>query len=166
MKQEASKPLIVMTPKSLLRLPQATSPLDHFTTGGFLPVIGDAAQGANVKRVILCSGKVYYDLQAAAAQAKRDDVAILRLEQFYPFPQQALLEWLAAFPQANEILWVQEEPQNMGGWNFVRPRLEALMSGRQELRYVGRAASASPATGSYTIHQLEQQQIVKEALGE
>jgi len=164
MRREASKPLVVMTPKSLLRLPQATSPLEYFTSGGFLPVIGEQTDYANVERVILCSGKVYYDLQAEQSQSKVDGITILRLEQFYPFPKQVLGQWLAAFPNANEVLWVQEEPRNMGGWSFIRPRLEELLSDRQELRYVGRVASASPATGSYTIHQLEQQQIVKEAL--
>jgi 2-oxoglutarate decarboxylase len=165
MKQAARKPLIVMTPKSLLRLPQATSSLDQFTAGGFLPLIEDEADSAGVTRLLLCSGKVYYDLRAELSEAPREGIAIARLEQFYPFPKQAIQAWLAAFPKADEVLWVQEEPQNMGGWNFVRPRLEALLSDRQELRYVGRTASASPATGSYTIHQLEQQQLVKEALG-
>lgn len=163
-KQELVKPLVVMTPKSLLRLPAAVSSLDQFTGGGFLPVIGDAVDPAGVKRVILCSGKVYYDLAAELEKKKTGQIAILRLEQFYPFPLSLLERWLASYTNAQELFWVQEEPQNMGGWNFMRPRLEALLTDDQELRYVGRAASASPATGSYTIHQLEQQQFVKEAL--
>jgi 2-oxoglutarate dehydrogenase E1 component len=168
-RQQARKALFVMTPKSLLRLPQATSSLDQFTTGGFYPVIGDAVDPSNIQRVVICSGKVYYDLlamQAPQGEGSSNDgrIAILRLEQFYPFPQSLLQRWLAAFAYAREIVWAQEEPQNMGGWNFMRPRLEALLNGRQELRYVGRVASASPATGSYTIHQLEQQQLVREAL--
>ncbi|QQS45107.1 MAG: multifunctional oxoglutarate decarboxylase/oxoglutarate dehydrogenase thiamine pyrophosphate-binding subunit/dihydrolipoyllysine-residue succinyltransferase subunit [Acidobacteriota bacterium] len=163
--QEISKPLIVMTPKSLLRLPQAVSSLDQFTTGGFHPVIGDAVEPSGVKRVILCSGKVYYDLLAGHEKSGNGRIAILRLEQFYPFPQTLLTQWLSAYTNAGEILWVQEEPRNMGGWNFMRPRLEALLNDRQELRYVGRSASASPATGSYTIHQLEQTKLVNEALG-
>ncbi len=163
-KQAASKPLVVMTPKSLLRLPQATSSLEQFTSGGFYPVIGEEMDPASVQRVILCSGKVYYDLLNARQQPAASRIAILRLEQFYPFPQRLLQKWLASFPKADEIIWVQEEPQNMGGWAFMRPRLEALLTERQRLRYVGRTASASPATGSYTIHQLEQQQLVKEAL--
>ncbi len=163
-KQESRKPLFVMTPKSLLRLPQATSLLDQFTSGGFHPVIGDPADPAGVERVVICSGKVYYDLLAEHEKSKNGHVAILRLEQFYPFPQTLLQRWLAAYTNAEVLVWAQEEPQNMGGWNFMRPRLEALLDGRQELRYVGRTASASPATGSYTIHQLEQQQLVKEAL--
>jgi 2-oxoglutarate decarboxylase len=164
-KQEMSKPLVVMTPKSLLRLPQAASSLDQFTSGGFYPVIGDGVSPLGVERVIICSGKVYYDLMAELEKKNEGRIAILRLEQFYPFPQALLQQWLASFSQAKEVLWVQEEPQNMGGWSFMRPRLESLLREGQELRYVGRAASASPATGSYTIHQLEQAQVVKEALG-
>jgi 2-oxoglutarate dehydrogenase E1 component len=156
-----------MTPKSLLRLPQAVSALDEFTAGGFQPVIGDAVDPAGVERVLLCSGKVYYDLAAELQrqQAVQGRIAIVRLEQFYPFPLTLLQGWLAGYSRAQEICWVQEEPQNMGGWNFMRPRLEALLGEDQELRYVGRAASASPATGSYTIHQLEQARFIGEALG-
>ncbi len=163
-KQEASKPLFVMTPKSLLRLPQATSSLEEFTSGGFHPVIGDEVTPEGVNRIVICSGKVFYDLRAELEKAGNGRIAILRLEQFYPFPQTLLHQWLAAYRNAWEIVWVQEEPQNMGGWSFMRPRLEALLEERQELMYTGRAPSASPATGSYTIHQLEQQQLVKEAL--
>jgi 2-oxoglutarate dehydrogenase complex dehydrogenase (E1) component-like enzyme len=165
-KQQASKPLVVMTPKSLLRLPQATSSVEEFTAGGFQPVIADAAEAERVKRFVLCSGKIYYDLQQELAQGGSDRVAVLRVEQLYPFPTQAVKQWLARFPQVKEAIWAQEEPQNMGAWSFVRPRLEALLGGRRKLRYVGRAPSASPSTGNYTVHQLEQQQIVKDALSE
>ncbi|MEO6725290.1 MAG: hypothetical protein ABIU20_00980, partial [Blastocatellia bacterium] len=164
-RQEMEKPLVVMTPKSLLRLPAAVSSLDQFISGGFLPVIGDAVDAANVERVVLCSGKVYYDLAAALEKNNPGKIAILRVEQFYPFPLGLLERWLASYTKAQELFWVQEEPRNMGGWTFMRSRLEALLTDNQELRYVGRAASASPATGSYTIHQLEQQALVKEALG-
>ncbi|HEY6402267.1 MAG TPA: thiamine pyrophosphate-dependent enzyme, partial [Blastocatellia bacterium] len=163
-KQEPRKPLFVMTPKSLLRLPQASSALDHLTQGGFYPIIGDTVAPGGVTRVIVCSGKVYYDLTAEHEKSGNGRVAILRLEQFYPFPRTLLQQWLNAYTKAGEIIWAQEEPQNMGGWNFMRPRLEALAEGRMKVRYVGRARSASPATGSYTIHQLEQAQLVKEAL--
>jgi 2-oxoglutarate dehydrogenase E1 component len=163
-KQEWSKPLVVMTPKSLLRSPQATSSLDQLMSGGFYPIIGDSVDPAGVERLIVCSGKVYYDLMTEREKDSAERIAILRLEQFYPFPQILLQQWLAAYPFAKELVWAQEEPQNMGGWNFMRPRLEALLRDDQELRYVGRTASASPATGSYTIHQLEQQQLVREAL--
>ncbi len=163
-KQELRKPLIVMTPKSLLRLPAAVSTIDHLTSGGFHPVIGDAVNAANVERVLLCSGKVYYDLLAEQEKNNSGKIAILRLEQFYPFPLSLLQRWLSSFSHAKQLFWVQEEPQNMGGWNFIRPWLEGLKRTGQELRYVGRVASASPATGSYMIHQLEQQALVKEAL--
>jgi 2-oxoglutarate dehydrogenase E1 component len=170
-KQELRKPLVVMTPKSLLRLPAAVSTLDQFTSGGFQPVIGDSVNPANVERVLLCSGKVYYDLAAGqysdregAVALSDGKIAILRQEQFYPFPLSLLQRWLSSFSNAKQLFWVQEEPQNMGGWNFMRPWLEGLKPSGQELRYVGRVASASPATGSYTVHQLEQQALVKEAL--
>ena len=168
-RQDWLKPLFVMTPKSLLRLPAAVSTLNDFTSGGFLPLIGDQVDPQGVERVLICSGKVYYDLLAELEKRgdenNRERLAILRLEQFYPFPLSLLQETLSTYTGAREICWVQEEPQNMGGWNFVRPRLEALLRGDQEVRYVGRTASASPATGSYTIHQLEQQALLSEALG-
>jgi 2-oxoglutarate dehydrogenase E1 component len=164
MKQQASKPLIVMTPKSLLRLPHATSSLDDMTSGGFQPVIADPSDALQVERLILCSGKVYYDLRADLEQSPNDRVAVLRVEQFYPFPQGAIRAWLADHSAAKELVWLQEEPQNMGAWSFIRPRLEALLTGDQVLGYVGRSSSASPATGSYTIHQLEQKRLLSEAL--
>lgn len=163
-KQTAERPLIVMTPKSLLRLPQAVSSLEQFTSGGFLPVIGDTVDPAQVERVLVCSGKVYYDLHAEREKRGDNRTAILRLEQFYPFPQTLLQRWLAHYGQARQLFWVQEEPRNMGGWWFMRSRMEALTKAGQELRYVGRTASASPATGSYTLHQLEQQEFLREAL--
>ncbi len=164
-RQPEVRPLVVMTPKSLLRLPQATSSVDHFTSGGFHPVIGDSVNPAGVERVLICSGKVYYDLLAEHEKNNTGRIAILRLEQFYPFPRTLLTQWLAAFSNASEICWVQEEPRNMGGWKFMRPRLEELQRDDQYLRYVGRSASASPATGSYTIHQLEQHSLIQDALG-
>lgn len=163
-RQAAVRPLVVMTPKSLLRLPQAVSPLSQLQSGGFLPVIGDSVAAAGVQRVIICSGKVYYDVVAELEKNNTGRIAVLRLEQFYPFPQSLLKNWLASFTNAQEIVWVQEEPQNMGGWSFVRPRLEELLGEDQVLRYAGRRASASPATGSYTLHQLEQRQFLEEAL--
>ncbi|MFN0087500.1 MAG: multifunctional oxoglutarate decarboxylase/oxoglutarate dehydrogenase thiamine pyrophosphate-binding subunit/dihydrolipoyllysine-residue succinyltransferase subunit [Blastocatellia bacterium] len=163
-RQETRKALFVMTPKSLLRSPQAVSSIDQLVQGGFYPVIGDSVEPAGVDRVLICSGKVYYDLASELEQSHAGRIAILRLEQFYPFPQTLLHQWLSAYGNAREVFWVQEEPQNMGGWNFMRPRLEARLWSGQTLRYVGRAASASPATGSYTIHQLEQQAFLREAL--
>ena len=160
------RPLVVMTPKSLLRLPAAASRIDDLATGGFQPVIDDAeiTDASAVHKVVLCSGKVYYDLIDARKQSGDLSVAIVRLEQFYPFPLQRLREIVAKYTGAKQFAWVQEEPHNMGGWTFVRDRLEALLSDSTELRYVGRTASASPATGSYSIHQKEQAELVAEAL--
>lgn len=164
-KQEVVRPLIVMTPKSLLRLPAASSNIDELTTGGFQPVLDDSNVNdkSKVKRILLCSGKVYYDLETARTDSKDERVAILRLEQFYPFPATRLKEVFASYPNATELFWVQEEPQNMGGWTFVQPRLEEVR-GELKLQYVGRSASASPATGSYVIHGLEQEKLVGEAM--
>jgi len=166
-RQGPRKPLVVITPKSLLRLPDAASPVDQFTSGGFLPVMSDKLQfvdeGANVNRVLLCSGKVYYDLVAERKKLEDSSTAIIRVEQFYPFPKNLLSEQLSRYSTATDIRWVQEEPENMGGWSFMEPRLLKLLGPKQALRYVGRPASASPATGSHTIHQMEQQRLVKEA---
>jgi 2-oxoglutarate dehydrogenase E1 component len=153
------RPLIVMTPKSLLRLPAATSSIDDLSSGGFRPIIDNAeiTDRNAVTRVVLCSGKVYYDLAEARNKTENRKVAIVRLEQFYPFPATSLHEILASYPNADELVWAQEEPQNMGGWTFVQNRLE-------NPRYVGRSASASPATGSYSIHQKEQADLISAAL--
>ncbi len=172
------RPLIVMTPKSLLRLPAAGSSLAELTSGGFQPLIDDAevTEPKRVERVVLCSGKVSYDLNDARTKARGssptvregaagpDRVAIVRVEQFYPFPQTALTEMLAGYPNAKELVWCQEESKNMGGWTFMEARLEHLRSRCERPRYVGREASASPATGSYAVHTQEQQRLVKEAL--
>ncbi len=165
-KQETVRPLIVMTPKSLLRLPAASSAIDELTAGGFLPVIDDtkAIDRAAVKRIVLCSGKVFYDLEAGREDAKDDRVAVIRLEQLYPFPAAKLKEIFASFPNATQAFWTQEEPRNMGGWYFVEDRLLEIIGENMSLKYVGRSPSASPATGSYSIHELEQKQIVNEAL--
>ncbi|MGI8788568.1 MAG: multifunctional oxoglutarate decarboxylase/oxoglutarate dehydrogenase thiamine pyrophosphate-binding subunit/dihydrolipoyllysine-residue succinyltransferase subunit [Pyrinomonadaceae bacterium] len=164
-KQETVRPLIVMTPKSLLRLPAANSTIEDLTGGGFKPVIDDKAivNKSEIKRVVLCSGKVFYDLSAAREDAKDLKVAIVRLEQFYPFPAERLKEIFASYENAAQIFWTQEEPQNMGGWTFVEPRLREI-KGDSSLRYVGRTASASPATGSYAIHELEQKKLVDDSL--
>jgi len=161
------KPLVIMTPKSLLRTRDSFSPVTSFThpDRGFLRLIEDAEAPAHkVRRVMACSGKVYYDLRNARTERGRDDVAIVRVEQLYPFPAQLLSNTLARYEKATELVWVQEEPQNMGAWFFVRARLEALLEGRS-LRYVGRPPSASPATGSPESHKLEQEMIIEDAFG-
>jgi 2-oxoglutarate dehydrogenase E1 component len=160
------RPLVIMTPKSLLRLPAAASSVDQLTSGGFQPVINDTeiTDPTVVQRVVLCSGKVYYDLAEARKKSGEQRVAIVRLEQFYPFPMAGLRTVLEQYPNATQLVWAQEEPKNMGGWTFMEERLENILPQCQRPIYVGRAASASPATGSYAIHQLEQAQLVQEAL--
>ncbi len=166
MKQASARPLVVMTPKSLLRLPAATSTLDELAAGGFRPVMDDAEiqNREDVRRIVLCSGKVFYDLSAGRKKSGDRRVAIVRLEQFYPFPEKSLREIFATYPNATQLVWTQEEPKNMGGWTFVEPRLMNLLQGCERPYYVGRAASASPATGSYTIHEMEQRQLVDQSL--
>jgi len=165
-KQEIVRPLVVMTPKSLLRLPAASSTIEDLTSGGFQPVIGDnhIKDQSKVTRVVLCSGKVYYDIETARSEAGTSNVAVIRLEQFYPFPGQSIAKIFGTYPNAKQCIWAQEEPQNMGGWHFVADRLRAVVPNGVEVMYVGRAASASPATGSYAIHELEQKQLVEQTL--
>lgn len=160
------RPLVVMTPKSLLRLPAAGSSMDQLTSGGFLPLIDDSEvkDRGRVERVVLCSGKVFYDLIEARRKSEEDRVAIIRLEQFYPFPQRALAAAISGYSKAKELVWCQEEPQNMGGWTFMESRLENLLPSCERPRYVGRTPSASPAIGSYAIHVQEQDRLVHEAL--
>ncbi|MDT4898349.1 MAG: multifunctional 2-oxoglutarate metabolism enzyme [Acidobacteriota bacterium] len=167
-KQQTLRPLIVITPKSLLRLPAATSTVDELTGGGFLPVIDDAGieNRESVRRIVLCGGKVFYDLNAARKVSGDEKVAVVRLEQFYPFPEKRLREIFATYRGATQLVWAQEEPKNMGGWTFVEPRLMNMLPKCQRPYYVGRAASASPATGSYTVHELEQRRLVDQALTE
>ena len=158
------KPLVVMTPKSLLRAKTAVSSVADFVDGRFLDVIDDAVAPDRVKRVVVCSGKVYYNLVAQReASKKTKDVAIIRLEQLYPWPADALKAALGRYKAAREWVWCQEESQNMGAWSFVAPRLRELS--KQDFQYVGRDASASPATGSHTIHDREQDELVKAAIG-
>jgi 2-oxoglutarate dehydrogenase E1 component len=167
-KQKTLRPLVAITPKSLLRLPAATSNLDELTGGGFMPVIDDTEvkPRESVQRIVLCSGKVFYDLNAARKVSDDEKVAVVRLEQFYPFPEKRLREIFASYPKATQLVWAQEEPKNMGGWTFVEPRLMNMLPSCQRAYFVGRAASASPATGSYSIHEMEQRRLVDQALTE
>ena len=160
------KPLVLMSPKSLLRHKLAVSPIGEFTNGTFQPVLAETEQldASQVRRVLLCSGKVYYDLRLAREQREIHDVAILRVEQLYPFPADEIRSALAPYDSASEVYWVQEEPWNMGGWHFMEPRLPTVLHEGRPLRYVGRDEAASPAVGSYKIHQREQADIVDHAL--
>jgi len=159
MKNDPRKPLIVMTPKSLLRHPRATSTLDELKSGRFETVLVDGAP-ASAGRVVITAGKVVYDLLAA----NRGNVPIIRLEQFYPFPKAMLQSALRQYPNATEVVWVQEEPRNMGAWPFLSERLAFLLGPNQKLRYVGRPISASPATGSHHRHEEQQKALVQAAL--
>jgi 2-oxoglutarate dehydrogenase E1 component len=162
MKRNFRKPLIVMTPKSLLRLKAASSPLDEFVSGRFQEVLDDTeVDPARVRRVVLCSGKVYYDLLERRNEAKANDVALVRVEQFYPFAEELFKRALARYRKAREWVWAQEESQNMGGWTFMEPRLRGL---GYNFEYVGRDASASPATGSLGVHRREQRELAEAAV--
>jgi 2-oxoglutarate decarboxylase len=156
------RPLIAFTPKSLLRLKAAVSQVDEFTGGTFQPVLPDlGADSAGVRRVLLCAGKVYYDLAAERARNGRTDIAIIRVEQLYPLPADELKQALAGYPGA-EVVWVQEEPANQGGWPFVALNLPEHLDGRPLLR-ASRKASASPAVGSHSVHEAQQQEVVATA---
>jgi 2-oxoglutarate dehydrogenase E1 component len=159
------KPLIIMTPKSLLRNKDATSPLIEFTKGTFQTVIPDqkdevAKKAEKVKRVIACSGKVYYDLAKKREERGDDDIAIIRVEQLYPFPHKAFAAELRKYPNAADIVWCQDEPQNQGAWFFVQHYIHENMLDGQKLGYSGRAASASPAVGYAHLHQEQQKALV------
>ncbi|MBV9580185.1 MAG: 2-oxoglutarate dehydrogenase E1 component, partial [Chloroflexi bacterium] len=158
-----TRPLVLMTPKSLLRHPLAASRASDLVHGRFEPVIDDAAAAQHptrVRRVVLCSGHIWAELQADARRAAADDLAVIRLEQLYPFPRDELLEILDKYGRADETLWLQEEPHNMGAWTFV----ERQLRGAHEVRYVGRPEQASPAEGWAEAHAAEQRRILAEIL--
>ena len=166
MRQSFRKPLIVMTPKSLLRHELSVSALEELTRGSFARLIGEADDipAKDVRRVVFCSGKVYFDLLRARRKEERRDVALARIEQLYPFPNEEYQAILGRYPQARELVWCQEEPQNQGAWYQIRHRLQELASARREVLYAGRAPAAAPATGIGKIHELEQQTLVAAAL--
>ncbi|HLW35246.1 MAG TPA: 2-oxoglutarate dehydrogenase E1 component [Chthoniobacterales bacterium] len=163
MKRDFVKPLIIMTPKSLLRAEFASSRVEEFTKGKFEEILGSPEVGpANkMKRVVLCSGKVYYDLLNCRAEKKISDAAIIRVEQLYPLHERKLKSMFGAFPKTAKIVWCQEEPENMGAWTFIEPRLRKIFD--REIAYAGRDASASPAVGSLARHKREQACVVKDA---
>jgi len=159
-------PLFVLTPKSLLRHPATASAPIELETGRFQSVIDDEdarKRAKSIKRIVLCSGKVYVDLIASEHRKNRPDVALIRVEQLAPFPGVALRAVLDGYPAARDLVWLQEEPENMGAWDFMRPNLEELIGDRYPLRYIGRARSASPSEGSSAWHQLNQRAIVERA---
>lgn len=165
-KRKFIKPLIIMTPKSLLRAEFASSPAKDFTSGRFEEILGAPAVGpaAKTKRVILCAGKVYYDLLNYRDTHKIDGVALIRIEQLYPLDETKLREILKPFPKTAKLVWCQEESQNMGAWTFMEPRLRSMF--KRDVAYAGRNASASPAVGSLAIHKREQAALIADAFGE
>jgi 2-oxoglutarate dehydrogenase E1 component len=167
MVRDLRKPLIIFTPKSLLRNKDATSPVSEFTKGSFQTIIPEnkALKADKVKRVLVCSGKVYYDLVKKREELGANDVAILRAEQLYPFPHKAFAAELKKYPNATELVWTQDEPQNQGAWFFVQHYIHENMTTGQKLGYSGRAASASPAVGYSHLHQEQQKALVEGAFG-
>jgi 2-oxoglutarate dehydrogenase E1 component len=164
-----ARPLVVMTPKGLLRLRQATSTLQDLSEGAFRPVLGeDGADPSSVTRLVLCSGKVYYDIAGHDLRSSASGVAVARVELLYPFPLEAVARLIQSYPALREVVWAQEEPQNMGAWRSLRHRLEeaaARAPGVEGVTYVGRSWRASPSEGYPTLHHREQDRIVRAALG-
>jgi 2-oxoglutarate dehydrogenase E1 component len=166
MVRDLRKPLIVMTPKSLLRHPLSVSRLEELSLGGFQSIIDDVddIKSSAVSRIVLCSGKVYFDLLKARREAKIDKVVVVRLEQLYPFPSDEYEAVIRKYSNAREIVWCQEEPQNQGSWYQIRHRLQSPLGSKDELLYAGRAGAAAPATGITALHEQQQKNLVTAAL--
>ncbi|MBV9576174.1 MAG: 2-oxoglutarate dehydrogenase E1 component, partial [Gammaproteobacteria bacterium] len=160
------KPLIIMSPKSLLRNPLAVSNLEELVKGEFQLIIPeiDEMNAAKIERVIFCAGKIYYELLQQRRSSKLDNIAIIRVEQLYPFPSEVCEKVFGVYRNVKEVIWCQEEPQNQGAWISVYPHLAALLSQGQKLHYVGRYASASPAVGYHSVHEKEQEELVARSL--
>jgi 2-oxoglutarate dehydrogenase E1 component len=167
------RPLIVVTPKSMLRALASRSPIEELEHGSFAHVLDDAevADPATVRRIVLCSGKIAHEAAQWRQQLAVDDaaaaatVAIVRIEQLYPWPIAQLTPLFDRYGQAEEVVWLQEEPENMGAWSFAHARLHAALPDRLRLRHVSRSESASPAIGSAALHQLEQADLLRRAIG-
>ncbi|MGH9294763.1 MAG: multifunctional oxoglutarate decarboxylase/oxoglutarate dehydrogenase thiamine pyrophosphate-binding subunit/dihydrolipoyllysine-residue succinyltransferase subunit, partial [Acidimicrobiales bacterium] len=168
------RPLVVLTPKSLLRARYARSPLESLSSSSFQPVLPDLEVGTSpkapggVSKVVLCSGKIAYDAikrRNELGASGGGSVAVVRVEQLHPWPEEDLLKVLDAYPGLAEVVWLQDEPENQGAWNYVHGRLHRILRERAELRHVSRAVSGSPATGSGTIHRLELADLLERALG-
>jgi 2-oxoglutarate dehydrogenase E1 component len=166
MKRSLRLPLVVMTPKSLLRHPQSVSHLDDLTKGRFMPVIGETEpiEPKKVKRIVFCSGKVYFDLLEGRRKHDAPDVALVRIEQLYPFPRDGFNETLAKYPAATEIVWCQEEPENQGAWYQIKHKLLAYIQEQHDLIYVSRKGTSTTAVGYLKVHQKEQEELVRQAL--
>jgi 2-oxoglutarate dehydrogenase E1 component len=160
------KPLVIFTPKSLLRHPQAVSTLGDFAQGRFQRILQDRTVQENAERVLLCTGKLYYELAAHRDEHHRDKVGIIRLEQLYPLRNDRFEQALHPYPENMPVFWVQEEPANMGAWRYLHERFGTKLCGRFPLALVSRSESASPATGSHSAHRVEQAQLVARAFGD
>jgi 2-oxoglutarate dehydrogenase E1 component len=160
------RPLVVMTPKSLLRHPKATSTVSDLVDGSFQLVLDDpsVAEAEAVTRLLLCSGKLYYDLAGSELREDRPDVAVVRVEELYPFPGTEVEELLARYPSVREVVWSQEEPRNMGALSYVGPRLRAVVPRELKLSHVARPERASPAEGKHIDHVVEQARVIRESL--
>jgi multifunctional 2-oxoglutarate metabolism enzyme len=165
--QPKKKPMVIMSPKSLLRHPKAVCNVEELADGKFHPFLEDqnVSDPKKIKRIVISAGKVYYDLLQKREESNSDQVALCRLEQIYPFPDRDILKMLKKFSHVKEVVWCQEEPKNMGSWSFIAPRLTQLLNNKSTLHYAGRHASASPAAGQLKIHQVEQDRLVSDALG-
>ncbi len=161
LKQPFRRPLIVFTPKSLLRHPACRSTLDDLAGGRFEEVIADPIEPGQIKSPLLCSGKIYYDLVEKRADLGRKDVALVRIEQIYPLHRERLAEVVASYGELEHVAWVQEEPRNNGAWSHLAPQLTRVL-GRHP-RYVGREESAAPAVGSHRLHKQQQEALLEEA---
>jgi 2-oxoglutarate dehydrogenase E1 component len=159
-------PLIVMTPKSLLRHPRVASPPRQLAEGSWQPVIDDeraSREPDKIRRLILCSGKIFVDLVTSQHYDSTDNLALVRLEQLYPFPSSDLRPIFDQYANIEEVIWVQEEPKNMGAWTFAKPRIREITGDRWPLHYIGRVQNASPAEGSAAWHAVNQQAIIDQA---
>jgi 2-oxoglutarate dehydrogenase E1 component len=165
MRETKASPLVLFTPKSLLRFPASFSKLEDLVSGAFQTCLDDAevADRSSISRIFLSAGKIHFDLKTARQERKDSATALVRLEQFYPFPAEGLGRVIASYPSLRELVWVQEEPQNMGGWSFVEDRLRELLPVSVPLRYAGRRASASPATGNASVHKRELAELLESA---
>ncbi len=166
MLRQLRKPLVVMTPKSLLRHRLATSAMDQFTSGEFQPVIGevDNLDPDQIDHIIICSGKVYYDLLEARRARGLHNVVIVRIEQLYPFPRERFDQIIDAYTKVSKLIWCQEEPQNQGAWDQIRHRFHTQLNKGKSLYYVGRHSAAAPAVGFYPVHVRQQEILIDEAL--
>lgn len=163
-KQSYPHPLVVLTPKGLLRHPACVSSIQDLSEGSFHPILKDPQASQSVRRVIFCSGRIYYDLEAKRKKQKEEGIALIRIEQLYPLDTEGIKQIFTRYPSLEDCLWVQEEPENMGAWLFISSCLPALLPAGMVLSYVGRERSAAPATGFYARHKEEQEKILKQAL--